>query len=43
MGRYSRDEGKEDMIMQLGELMEQAPSQKIQQRIQDLVSELENA
>jgi len=40
---YSRDEGKEDMIMQLGELMEQAPSQKIQQRIQDLMSELENA
>lgn len=52
MGRYSRergysrdegDEGKEDMIMQLRELMEQAPSQKIQQRIQDLMSELENA
>ena len=37
----SMDGGKEEMIMQLEELKQDAPSQKIMQRIDDLISELE--
>ena len=40
-GGYSMDGGKEEMIMQLEELKQDAPSQKIMQRIDDLISELE--
>lgn len=40
-GGYSMDGGKEEMIMQLEDLKQDAPSQKIMQRIDDLISELE--
>lgn len=42
-GGYSREEGKEDMIMQLEELKQDAPSQQIMTRIDDLISELERS
>ena len=42
-GGYSREDGKEDMIMQLEEMMGQAPNQQISQRIERLISELEKA
>lgn len=40
-GGYSMDGGKEEMIMQLEELKQDAPSKKIMERIDDLISELE--
>lgn len=41
-GGYSREDGKEEMIMQLEDLMQQAPSQQIMERIDQLITELEN-
>lgn len=40
-GGYSREEGKEDMIEQLREIMEDAPDQQSQQEIQRLISKME--
>ena len=40
---YSRDDGKEDMIMQLEEMMGQAPTPQISQRIERLISDLKKS
>ena len=40
-GGYSREDGMENMKMELHELMQEAPNQQIRQRMQDLISELE--
>lgn len=40
-GGYSRDEGREDMIMQLEQLKNDAPDQMVMQRIDELISQLE--
>ncbi len=40
-GGYSRDEGREDMIMQLEQLKQDAPDQMVMQRIDELISQLE--
>lgn len=38
---YSREDGKEQMIMQLEDLKQDAPNQQVMERIEDLISELE--
>lgn len=38
---YSRAEGTEEMVMELRELMNDAPNDEIRQRMKDLVSEIE--
>lgn len=43
MGRYSRDDGKADMVMQLEEIMQDAPNQRIMKKIEQLIGEIENA
>lgn len=40
-GGYSREDGMENMKMELQELMQEAPNQQIRQRMQDLISELD--
>ena len=40
-GGYSREEGTEEMVMELRELMQDAPNEEIRQRMQELVSEIE--
>lgn len=40
-GGYSRGEGTEDMVMELRELMQEAPNEEIRQRMQELISEVE--
>ena len=40
---YSRDEGREEMVMQLEDLMQDAPNQRIRSRIEQLIGEIENA
>lgn len=42
-GGYSRDEGREEMVMQLEDLMQDAPNQRIRSRIEQLIGEIENA
>ena len=38
---YSRAEGTEEMVMELRDLMNDAPNDEIRQRMKDLVSEIE--
>ena len=40
-GGYSRDEGREDMIEQLREIMQDAPDQQSRQEIQRLIQKME--
>lgn len=42
-GGYSRDDGREDMIADLEDLMQNAPTPQIRQSIERLIGELENA
>lgn len=41
MGRYSRNDGKEEMVMQLREMMQDAPNDRTRMRIQELIQEFE--
>lgn len=41
MGRYSRNDGKEEMVMQLREMMQDAPNDHTRMRIQELIREFE--
>lgn len=41
MGRYSRNDGKEEMVMQLREMMQDAPNDRARMRIQELIREFE--
>lgn len=40
-GGYSRNDGKEEMVMQLREMMQDAPNDRTRMRIQELIQEFE--
>lgn len=40
-GGYSRNDGKEEMVMQLREMMQDAPNERTRTRIQELIQDFE--